>query len=391
MGLSEFIRTNAERIAREWEEFAKTCTPAAIGVMDDVLLDDVTHTLEAVANDMEQPQTPAEQEAKGKGRRLNDRLGGAAAHHVGLRIESRFDLAQIVSEYRALRASVLNLWSRSRAERLSDETMAVIRFNEAIDQSVAEIVPIYLRREAQYRDRFFGMLGHDLRGPINAIHLCAELLINSAEPGANKPRYISQILKSCDRLDGMVKDIIDFTRGRFGEPMRITRARADLGVIIRDTVDEVQCANPKVKIDFAAVGDLSGDWDSERLSQLLSNLVLNAVQHGTTRQLEVRVENNNDEVLIEVHNQGPTIAPDVMANIFKPLGRERRSDGSRSGLGLGLFICKEIVKAHGGTIMVTSTIDVGTTFSVRLNRRAEMQETTGIGDLNYEPLSARSR
>jgi hypothetical protein len=72
MGLSEFIRTNAERIAREWEEFAKTCTPAAIGVMDDVLLDDVTHTLEAVANDMEQPQTPAEQEAKGKGRRLND-------------------------------------------------------------------------------------------------------------------------------------------------------------------------------------------------------------------------------------------------------------------------------------------------------------------------------
>jgi signal transduction histidine kinase len=304
MRLSEFIRANAEQIAREWEEFAKTCTPAAIGMTRSALLDDVTQILQAVADDMEQPQTPAEQDAKAKGRRLSDSLGRAAASHVGLRIESRFDLAQIVSEYRAMRASVLNLWSRSRPERLSDETMAVVRFNEAIDQSVAEIVPTYLRRESQYRDRFFGMLGHDLRGPINAIHLCAALLINNEERGASNLRYISRILKSCDRLDRMVKDIIDFTRGRFGEPMRVTRARADLGVIIRDIIDEVQCVNPNVIIGFAATGDLTGEWDSERLSQLLSNLVVNAIQHGRTKQVDVRVENKHDEVLIEVHNEG---------------------------------------------------------------------------------------
>jgi len=172
---------------------------------------------------MEQLQTQAEQDAKGKGQRSSDSLGRAALSHVGLRLESRFDLAQIVSEYRAMRASVLRLWSRSRPQPLSDETMAVIRFNEAIDQSIAEILPAYLRRESEYRDRFFGMLGHDLRGPINAIHLCAALLINKAERSEDELPLGPRILRSCDRLDRMVKDIIDFTRGRFGEPMNITR------------------------------------------------------------------------------------------------------------------------------------------------------------------------
>jgi signal transduction histidine kinase len=380
MQLSEFILTNIEPIAREWEDFAKTCTPAAIGMTRTALLDDVTQILQAVVNDMQQPQTPAEQDAKGKGQRLSDSLGGAAASHVGLRIESRFDLAQIVSEYRALRASVLRLWSGSRPQRLSDETMAVIRFDEAIDQSIAAIVPTYLQRESRYRDRFFGVLGHDLRGPINAIHLCAALLINNGERADDERRYILQIQKSCDRLNHMVRDIIDFTRGRFGEPMRLTRAREDLGTIVRDIIDEVQCANPNVAIHFAATGDLTGEWDNERLSQLLSNLVVNAIQHGGAKQIDICAKNKNDQVLIEVHNNGPPIPEELLANLFNPLARENSPEYRRTGLGLGLFICKEIVNAHGGTITATSTEDAGTTFAARLNKRAgKPQEMTGNG------------
>jgi signal transduction histidine kinase len=335
------------------------------------LLDDVTQILLAIANDMEQPQDPAEQKAKGSGQPLSHALGRVAASHVGLRIESRFDLAQIVSEYRAMRASVLRLWCSSYPERVSDDTIAVIRFNEAIDQSVAEIVPTFLQRESQYRDRFFGMLGHDLRGPINAISLSAELLIKNEERSAEDLRYISRILKSCERLDHMVRDIIDFTRGRFGEPMPITRARADVGAIVGDIIDEIQCANPRVTIDCAATGDLTGEWDRERLSQLLWNLVVvNAIQHGKAKQVGVKVENENDQVLIEVHNDGPPIPQDLIATMFNPLVRERNSDHRQAGLGLGLFICKEIVNAHGGTIEATSTWGAGTIFGVRLNRRA---------------------
>jgi RsbT co-antagonist protein rsbRD N-terminal domain len=111
MQLAEFILKNIEPIAREWEEFARTCTPAAVGMTESALRDDITQILDAVVDDMEQPQTLAEQAAKGKGQRLSDSLSDAALSHIGLRIESRFDLAQILSEYRALRASVLRLWS----------------------------------------------------------------------------------------------------------------------------------------------------------------------------------------------------------------------------------------------------------------------------------------
>jgi signal transduction histidine kinase len=366
MQLGDFILTNIESIAHEWEEFAKTCLPAAVGMTRSALLDDVTQILRAVANDMERPQTAIEQNEKGKGQRLSDSLGPVAASHVGLRVDSRFDLAQIVSEYRALRASVLRLWSSSRQAPLSEETLEVIRFNEAIDESIAEIVPAYLRRESRFRDRFFGMLGHDLRGPINAIHLSANLLASNKERDVDELRYVNRISKSCEHLNRMVRDIIDFTRGRLGEPMNITRMTADLGTILRDIIDEVQCAEPNVAIEFAANGDLTGEWDSERLSQLLWNLVTNAIQHGRAKHVAVRAAQANGQVLIEVHNEGPPIPQEIMANLFNPLGLEAAAEQHHVGLGLGLFICNEIVKAHDGAITAVSTPDAGTTFTVRL-------------------------
>jgi signal transduction histidine kinase len=366
MQLSEFILTNIESIAREWEEFAKTCVPAAVGMTRSALLDDVTQILRAVANDMERPQTAIEQDEKGKGQRLSESLGPVAASHVGLRIDSRFDLAQIVSEYRAMRASVLGLWSSSGPSPLSEETLEVIRFNEAIDESIAEIVPAYLRRESRFRDRFFGMLGHDLRGPINAIHLSAERLANNKARDGDELRYVNRILKSCQHLDRMVRDILDFTRGRLGEPMNITRRPADLGTILRDIIEEVQCAEPNVTIEFAASGDLRGEWDSERLSQLLWNLVMNAILHGRAKCVEVRVDQANGQVRIGVHNGGLPIPREAMANLFNPLRLEGAAEHHRVGLGLGLFICNEIVTAHEGTITAVSTPDAGTTFTVRL-------------------------
>jgi hypothetical protein len=179
-----------------------------------------------------------------------------------------------------------------------------------------------------------------------------------------------RILNSCQNLDRMVRDILDFTRGRFGEPMHVNRSPADLAVILRDIVDELHCANPNVVIDLAASGDLRGEWDRERLSQVISNLVTNAIQHGKVQHVRVTAGNENDLVLIEVHNQGPAIPQDRLATIFNPLEQERHSNQGRAGLGLGLFICKEIVKAHGGTISATSSRDAGTIFAMRLSNRA---------------------
>jgi phosphoserine phosphatase RsbU/P len=168
----------------------------------------------------------------------------------------------------------------------------------------------------------------------------------------------------------MVRDILDFTRGRFGEPMHVNRSPADLRLTLHDIVDELQSANPNVVIDLTASGDLRGEWDRERLSQVISNLVTNAIQHGKAQHVSVTVDNKNDQVLIPVHNQGPAIPQDRLATIFNPLGQERHSNGGRAGLGLGLFICKEIVKAHRGTISATSSREADTIFAMRLSKCA---------------------
>jgi signal transduction histidine kinase len=167
----------------------------------------------------------------------------------------------------------------------------------------------------------------------------------------------------------MVRDILDFTRGRFGEPMRLSRLPSDLRSILQSIVDELQCANPNVVIDLAGAGGLGGECDNERLSQLISNLVMNAIQHGHAGRVIVRAENENGGVSIEIHNDGLPIPQDSIAAIFNPLERESRPDHSSTGLGLGLFICQAIVAAHGGDISVTSSQDAGTSFVLRLNHR----------------------
>jgi signal transduction histidine kinase len=187
----------------------------------------------------------------------------------------------------------------------------------------------------------------------------------------NGSKCASRILNTCQRLDRMVQDIVDFTRGRFGEPMPLNRAPTDLRRILHNIIDEIQCANPELAIDLAAIENLNGEWDAERLSQLISNLVVNAIQHAKAKQVTIRATNEDDHVLIEVHNEGPPIPRHLMTTIFNPLGRERPSERANAGLGLGLFICQEIVKSHNGTIMVTSSQDAGTTFAVRLNGHAE--------------------
>ena len=169
-------------------------------------------------------------------------------------------------------------------------------------------------------------------------------------------------------MDHMVSDILDFARGRLGSPMPITPAAANLGTLVREVADEVQSANPGFSLDVDTNGDLSGDWDTERLKQLLSNLLLNAIQHGNGKNVAVTTKSDETVVLLEVCNEGPPIPKELLGTMFDPLVHGRSSDQNSAGLGLGLFIVNEIVSAHKGTIAVTSSQDVGTTFSVRLPR-----------------------
>jgi len=367
MRLSEFIRTDGERILREWEEFVKTLGVSAI-LPRWVLRAHAAGILRSIAEDIERSRLVVEQEAEAKGEGTPGPIEHVAAVHVDLHIESGFDLAQIIAEYRALRACVLRLWLACDADGFAAGAREITRFTEAIDQGIAETVSIYERREAKYRDRFLAMLGHDLRNPLNSISLSATSLAETPGLSEKQLETVSRIQSGVRRLDHMVRDILDFARGRLGSTMPITLVRTNLGTLIREIADEVQSANPGFSIILDATGDLHGDWDPERLKQAVSNLLINAIQHGKGKSVGVSVKNDTNLVSVEVHNEGPPIPKELLGIIFDPLVQSGSSDQKRTGLGLGLFIAREIVSAHKGTLEVNSSRDTGTTFLMRLPR-----------------------
>jgi len=367
MRLSVFIRTNSDRILREWEDFVKTHSAAAV-LPRWVLRAHAAAILQLIAEGIERLQLPTEQKSKAKGERALSPIERVAAVHVDLRIESGFDLVQIMAEYRVLRACVLRLWQEGDPDGFAQGAEDITRFSEAVDQGLAETVPIYAQREANYRDRFLGMLGHDLRNPLNSISMGATSLARSEGLTDKQRETVSRMISSARRLDHMVNDILDFARGRLGSPMPITLKPANLGTIVREVADEVRSINPSFSVDFDANCDLTGDWDPERLKQAVSNLLTNAIQHGGGKTIGVRAESDEHSVFLEVTNEGPAIPKELLGTIFDPLVHGKSSDQNRTRLGLGLFIVSEIVSAHRGTVAVTSSDEAGTTFSVRLPR-----------------------
>jgi signal transduction histidine kinase len=366
MRLSEFIEANSEQIIREWEGFAKTLAGGA-GLPRWVLRDHSAAIIKYIAENMEQPQFTSEEIAKAQGEGPSGPIERVAAVHVGLRIESGFDLVEIIAEYRALRSCVLRLWRSNDPESFAAGAAEIVRLGEAIDQNIAEAIPYYEEREIQYRDRFLGILGHDLRNPINSISVGATLLAKQGLDGSQQDT-VARILRSARRLDRMVTDILDFARGRLGSPMPLTLAPANLATLVSELIDEVRSTHVGVEIRFDSDGDLSGNYDAERIKQMTSNLLVNAIQHGSGKLVTVTALGEHDSVLLKVHNEGTPIAGEMIATIFDPLVQGGDPNQNRTGLGFGLFIVKEIVAAHTGTVTVDSTQEGGTTFSVRLPR-----------------------
>jgi signal transduction histidine kinase len=248
------------------------------------------------------------------------------------------------------------------------------RFNEAIDQSLAESVTEYNEGLEQSKEIFLAILGHDLRTPLGAISTSARFMLDLGELDEPYLTLTERIASSSSRTIRMVGDLLDFTRGRLGGGIPIVRAETNLGRLVRDVVDEIAAANPGARVQVDTRGEELGDWDRERISQALSNLIGNAVQHGaegTTVRVEIRGE--DDRVAVVIHNRGVAIPPDRLDGIFNPMKARdpnRKVSGSEptSSLGLGLYITERIVSAHGGSIEVSSTEAAGTTFTMSLPR-----------------------
>ena len=278
------------------------------------------------------------------------------------------------STNRALRASVTRLWAKE-VNAFDQQALEMIRFNEAMDQILAESVERFTEKVGRDRDLFLAVLGHDLRNPLSTIKMGSALLLRSSAITARDHNSAVTISRSADRMGQMVHDLLDFTRTRLGARLPISVERCDLRTICDRIAEEMRTAHPDRSISVACDGDCTGQWDPSRIEQLISNLVGNAVQHGYrgTAVAIILDGNQTETVTVGVLNHGPAVPEWQRRSIFDPLTRgvdpEAQADADhRTSLGLGLYIAREIASAHGGTIDLTSSEIAGTTFRVVLPR-----------------------
>jgi signal transduction histidine kinase len=211
------------------------------------------------------------------------------------------------------------------------------------------------------KDRFIGILGHDLRNPLTAITNSAHLLMRASDLPERHHNAAARILRSSERMAQMIRDVLDFTRGELGGGIPVEPIPANLADICHRVVDEIAAAHPQRDIELVTSGDLVGRWDGARLEQVVSNLVANALQHGQGKIL-VEAQGSAGQIVLRVQNGGPPIPTDELPTLFEAFSKGPRHAGRTEGLGLGLYIVKEIVRAHGGTVEVTSSAEAGTTF-----------------------------
>ena len=375
--LADFIEDNCEPIIAEWVKFAESSGPAG-GTMDLVALrDHALEMLQHIVVDLRTPQTKSEQAEKSKGNAEGGGDGGgegdtAAEVHGSGRAESGFTVGEMVSEYRALRASVIRLWTEANGTLTGRDLEDLMRFNEAIDQSLAESITRYTMDIDRSREMFVAILGHDLRTPLGTVIMASQFMLESGEFGESQHTMITRILRSSKRMNRMVGDLLDFTRSRLGSGIPIVRANMDLEQEITHAVEEIAGSHPQRKIEVVTTGRLEGSWDSERIGQVLSNLLTNAVQHSSPKSpIVVTARGEPGPVVLSVHNTGPAIPKSDLPGLFGPFKRLHAGEaaaGASSSLGLGLYIVERIVTAHEGTVSVDSSEANGTTFTVELPR-----------------------
>lgn len=238
---------------------------------------------------------------------------------------------------------------------------------EEVAREKAEVAREKAEQTARFSEMVAGMLGHDLRNPLAAIKTGAQLILRKADDEKLRS-CASHIVSGSDRMARMIDQLLDFTRIRLGGGFEVARREVDLDELALQIVAETEAAQ-HCSIELERHGDRHGVWDPDRLAQVLSNLLMNAAQHGVrSRPIRLVVDGRPaDAVHIRVHNEGQ-IPSDLLPNIFDPF-RRGRAGTKTGGLGLGLYIAQELVRAHDGTVEVSSTAEGGTVFSIELPRK----------------------
>jgi signal transduction histidine kinase len=225
-----------------------------------------------------------------------------------------------------------------------------------------------LHVEAEFRERFMGMLAHDLRQPLNTIHLAAQTLALPEGAPGKVSRALGMQQRAVARMKRMIDELLDFTRSRPETGMPIQCQTTDLALIAQATLEEMRAGWPERTLTLHADQPCIGSWDADRLAQVCSNLIGNALEHSAANSpIDVRVSASGGVAELTVSNLGAVIPAEVLATLFEAFRRGGSVKPSSRGVGLGLYIVDQIVRAHGGSVVADST-ELGTHFRIRLPR-----------------------
>lgn len=355
MQLSDFIEHAREEILAESVAYAKTIFPLG-DEGEAVLRDHLPKLLQAISADLRTPQSRTEsiERSLGHASKVPQAEATAAQTHGVLRARSGLQIEQLVAEFRALRACILRLWADAAdaADADADSIRDIGRFNEAIDQALAESVHEYAAEVDRWQQIFLGVLGHDLRGPLNAISLTAEVMARRAPDVMSASA--AALTRGTRRMAVLLDSLLEYNRAGLGVGMAIELAAGDLAAACEEELELQRAALPGARIELVVEGDTRLQFDNSRMCEALANLVANAVKHGLPSDpVTVRLEGEDHAVHLSVENAiGRHLPRGEIERLFEPLrrGTEEPPRSDRSHLGLGLFIARQIARAHGGDL-----------------------------------------
>ena len=225
-------------------------------------------------------------------------------------------------------------------------------------------------RRTEFAQQLIGIVSHDLRNPIHAIVMGAHVLLRNEQLEAAPKATASRILSAAERASRLIRDLLDFTQARLGGRIPVNRVPGDLFDHLEDVVGELRSSHPSRSIALRLSGPGDGLWDLDRIAQVVTNLVTNALRYGDAEApVSIRASGGPQEVLIAVHNHGRPLPASLMERLFQPLQRGDNVPGEARSIGLGLFISQQIATAHQGQVAVDCSETEGTTFTLTLPRR----------------------
>lgn len=366
--IAAVVRAHSEELLQRWMDRVRRdpAVPESSRLPEPELRDHVPLLLEHIAALLE---SCGGEDGERAGRELG--RDGASTEHAEDRFERDYDVSAALRELSHLRLAMFDLFDAHRTQP-GVESLRVLA--AALDESMANAaVEIQrrthdtLQREAEHRERFIAVLAHDLRQPLQSILFSATALAGSADLADHDRRAAVRAKRAAERMTSLVDDVLDLARSQHGRGIPVSRREADLSEIVSHAIDETSAANPGARIELVSDGDLRGTWDPDRLSQIVANLLGNAIKHGAA-DVPVRVTAREEErgvsLRIENDNRHGPIPPELRAVLFQPF---ERGVGPARGLGLGLYIACQIAQAHGGSIEVESD-EQKTAFTLRLPR-----------------------